>query len=70
MAYELTVNSDIQDKLYNEIKDMNDSLGGKTINYDQIQGMKYLDQVVCETLRKWGAPVSVSIRNVLNNIII
>ena len=41
---------------------MNDSLDGKTINYDQIQGMKYLDQVVCETLRKWpAAPVSKSL---------
>ena len=54
------MNPDIQDKLFNEIKDMNDSLDGKTINYDQIQGMKYLDQVICEILRMWpGAPVSV-----------
>lgn len=59
MAHELTINPDIQDKLYKEIKEMNDSLGGKTVNYDQIQGLKYLDQVVCETLRKWpAAPVS------------
>ena len=61
LAYELIVNPDIQDKLYSEIKDMNDSLDGETIKYDQIQGMKYLDQVVCETLRKWpAAPVSKS----------
>ena len=59
MAHELMINPEVQDKLYNEIKDMNDSLDGKTINYNQIQGLKYLDQVVCETLRKWpAAPVS------------
>ena len=59
LAYELTINPEVQDKLYNEIKDMNDSLNGKTISYDKIQGMKYLDQVICETLRKWpAAPVS------------
>lgn len=58
MAYELAVNPEVQEKLFNEIKDMNDELSGKMINYDQIQGLKYLDQVVCESLRKWpAAPV-------------
>jgi len=27
----------------------------KNINYEQIQGLKYMDQVMCETLRKWPA---------------
>lgn len=59
MGYELAVNADIQQKLYEEILEMNEQLDGKTISYDQIQGMKYMDQVICETLRKWpAAPVS------------
>lgn len=53
MSYELMVNPDVQKKLQREIDDMNDELGGKKVNYEQIQGMKYMDQVVCETLRKW-----------------
>lgn len=53
MAYEITVNPDIQNKLFKEIEKMEAELEGKTISYDQIQGLKYMDQVVCETLRKW-----------------
>lgn len=52
-AYELVVNSDVQKKLYEEIVEMNEQLNGKQISYDAIQKMKYLDQVVTETLRKW-----------------
>lgn len=54
-VYELVCNSDIQEKLYNEIIDMETSLVGKKITYEQIQGMKYLDQFISETLRKWPA---------------
>lgn len=55
MAYELVCNPDIQQKLYDEIIEMNNSLDGKKISYEQLQGMKYLDQTVSETLRKWPA---------------
>lgn len=59
MGHELAANPDVQQKLYEEIVEMNERLDGKTINYEQIQGMKYMDQVVCETMRKWpAAPVS------------
>lgn len=59
MAYELLCNTDIQKKLYEELKEMDSQLNGKKITYEQIHGLKYLDQVVCETLRKWpAAPVS------------
>lgn len=51
MSYELMVNTDAQRKLQNEIDEMNESLHGNNVNYEQIQGMKYMDQVVCETLR-------------------
>lgn len=59
LGYELTVNPEAQEKLYQEIMEMEAELDGKMINYEQIQGLKYMDQVVCETLRKWpAAPVS------------
>lgn len=51
IAYELGVNPDIQQKLINEIDETFDSLNGQDITYDRIQKMKYMDQVVCETLR-------------------
>lgn len=53
IAYELMVNTDAQRKLQDEIDQMNEELEGKRVNYEQIQGMKYMDQVVCETLRLW-----------------
>lgn len=51
LAYELAVNQEIQGKLFEEIGGMEDELGGKTINYEQIRGLKYLDQVVSGVLR-------------------
>jgi len=53
LAYELMCNPDIQQKLYEEIRDTEKELEGKKISYERLQGMKYLDQVVSETLRKW-----------------
>lgn len=59
MAYELVCNPDVQKRLFEEIREMHDKLDGRNITYEQIQGLKYLDQVVSETLRKWPvAPVS------------
>jgi cytochrome P450 family 9 len=53
------VNTEIQDKLYEEIREMEEELDGKLITYEQIQGLKYLDQCLCESMRKWpAAPVS------------
>lgn len=53
VSYELLTNPDIQQKLYEEIVQVNEKLNGKPIDYDTLQKMKYLDQVICETLRKW-----------------
>lgn len=53
IAYELSVNTDIQQKLYDEVEETYRSLGGKTLNYDTVQKMKYMDMVVSETLRYW-----------------
>jgi cytochrome P450 len=58
IAHEVAVNPEVQEKLFAEIHDMEHELDGKSINYEQIQRLKYMDQVVCETLRKWpAAPV-------------
>lgn len=62
MAYELVCNQDIQQRLYDEVMEMEEQLDGKNITYEQIQGLKYLDQVISETLRKWPvAPVSAEV---------
>lgn len=53
MAYELIANPEVQQKLYDEIKATHDMRQGKRLDYDTLQKMKYLDQVVTETLRKW-----------------
>ncbi|XP_037033430.1 probable cytochrome P450 9f2 [Bradysia coprophila] len=58
-AMEVAANVDIQDRLYNEIKSVHDQLAGQPLTYELLQNMKYMDQVVCETLRRWSiAPFS------------
>ena len=53
-AYELAINQEIQDKLRAEIDEMEKDTN-ETVNYEQIQKMKYMDQFICEVLRKWPA---------------
>lgn len=50
--YELTIHEDIQQKLYEEIKEAHDNRDGKTLDYDTLSGLKYLEMVVKEVLRK------------------
>ncbi|XP_053673735.1 uncharacterized protein LOC128723995 [Anopheles nili] len=52
--HELTHNADAMMKLQQEIDDMMERHNGQ-INYDNIKEMKYLDQCVKETLRKYPA---------------
>ena len=52
-AHEIAVNEDVQQKLRDEILKVEKSKFGETITYDDLQKMKYLDQVVSEVLRKW-----------------
>lgn len=59
-AYELFANPDVQQRLYEEIVQVNDQLDGRRINYDTLQKMKYLDQIICETLRKWPPATQVT----------
>ncbi|CAK1596659.1 unnamed protein product [Parnassius mnemosyne] len=58
--YELALNTDVQERLFQEIKE-NDSKNENSetsIDYDTIQRMKYLDMTVSEVLRLWPpAPV-------------
>ncbi|XP_053685851.1 probable cytochrome P450 9f2 [Sabethes cyaneus] len=53
LMYELTLNRDVQDKLYEEIMETHQSLNGKSLSYDALQKMKYMDMVVSEGLRMW-----------------
>ncbi|XP_053679064.1 probable cytochrome P450 9f2 [Anopheles nili] len=53
LAYELAVAPDIQQRLYEEIRHTADVLEGRSLTYDALQAMRYLDMVVSETLRKW-----------------
>lgn len=52
-AYELALNTDIQTKLFDEIHATDAGIDGNLVTYDLLQKMKYLDQVICESLRKW-----------------
>lgn len=52
-AYELGRHPEIQDKLYAEIIETNARLNGKKVTYDDLQKMKYMDQVITESLRFW-----------------
>lgn len=53
MAHELALSQEIQQKLYTEVRSVHDNLGDNTITYEVLQSMKYMDQVVSETLRRW-----------------
>uniref|UniRef100_A0A6E8W4R8 Cytochrome P450 n=1 Tax=Anopheles coluzzii TaxID=1518534 RepID=A0A6E8W4R8_ANOCL len=53
LLYEVALDPEIQQRLYEEIQQVSESLDGKSITYDALQNMRYLDMVVSETLRKW-----------------
>nr|XP_049464510.1 probable cytochrome P450 9f2 [Anopheles coluzzii] len=53
IVYEITLAPEIQQRLYEEIQQVSESMGGGSLTYDALQGMRYLDMVVSETLRKW-----------------
>jgi len=49
MVYNLSLNEDCQDKLYEDVKTVYDKY--KKLDYEAIAKMNYLDQVFCESLR-------------------
>jgi cytochrome P450 family 9 len=53
IAFELAINPEVQQTLIDEVDEMLEELNGKTISYDQLNGMKFLEMVVNESLRKW-----------------
>ncbi|KAH8415999.1 hypothetical protein KR222_006329, partial [Zaprionus bogoriensis] len=53
-SYELIQNPDVQQRLYEEIRETQKSLNGGQLSYDAVTNMKYMDMVVSESLRKWA----------------
>lgn len=60
MSFELSRNQEIQATLASEVDEMLETLDGKTISYDQLNQMKFLDMVVSECLRKWPSATAAS----------
>ncbi|ALC40568.1 Cyp9h1, partial [Drosophila busckii] len=52
-TYELCMNPEVQQKLYEEIMEVEQQLQGKALDYDTLVHMKYLHMVISEALRKW-----------------
>lgn len=52
LSYELALNPDIQAKLQAEVDEATKE-GRRKLSYERILSMKYLDQVISETLRKY-----------------
>lgn len=53
LIHELMLNEDIQNRLYEEVAATERTLDGQRVDFKTLQGMKYMDQVVSEGLRKW-----------------
>ena len=52
LIYFLTMNPEVQSKLQDDIDDLFDSKRpGEAVSQDDVTGLKYLDQVVCEGQR-------------------
>ncbi|KAB0793924.1 hypothetical protein PPYR_13544 [Photinus pyralis] len=61
--YELALNPDSQNRLRAEIEDALRFSDGK-LTYDNLMGMKYLDMVISESMRKWPPFVLIDRRSV------
>lgn len=53
LAHELAVNPDIQRRLHAECMEAKRKLNGAPLSYEVLGDMKYLDQLLSETLRRW-----------------
>lgn len=51
-VYELALNPDVQERLYAECTDLSEKLNGGKLTYDEVQKMRYMDQVLSEAMRK------------------
>ena len=61
-SWELAMNQGVQSDLIREIDEVSMALDGESITYEVLKGLKFLDMVVLETLRKWSA-VHVTMRH-------
>lgn len=52
-THELMENQDVQQKLVNEVFNVEQDLNGQPLSYEQLTKMSYMDMVVSEVLRKW-----------------
>lgn len=59
LTYELAQNQQIQQELYEEIQEVLASLGCKSVTYEALHKMKYLDCVISEGLRKYPPAVQI-----------
>nr|XP_019557470.2 probable cytochrome P450 9f2 [Aedes albopictus] len=53
LTYELALNPEIQQRLYDEVMETESNLDGKPLTYEVLQQMQYMDMVISESLRKW-----------------
>ena len=52
-AHELMENPETQEKLLREIEEVKEKLAGEPLTYEDLKGMKYLEMIMSETMRKW-----------------
>ena len=51
----LALHQEVQEKLYNEIKDAIDDFGGQVnLDFNTLSNLKYTDKVIKESIRLWG----------------
>lgn len=55
LGHELMANQECQDKLREEIMEVDEALNGKPLTYEALASMKYADAVISESMRKWPA---------------
>lgn len=63
MIHELACNPNVQQKLYDEIMEIEKELNGAPVSYEIIKNFKYMQMIVSETLRMWP-PIPQSDRQV------
>lgn len=53
MAHSIATNPEVQEKLHEEVENLEDTLNGRSPAYEDIQKLTYLDMVLSETLRMY-----------------
>ncbi|XP_073813617.1 cytochrome P450 6A1-like [Musca autumnalis] len=67
--YELAQNQALQDRLREEVNEVFDQFKDDNISYDALMNIGYLDQVLCETLRKYPVGSALT-RQSLNDYVV